>query len=87
MACAHSHFACSQAHEDRNEARKLTPAERKEKKLAKLTGEVEDAVITQVSVFSLGSLANTQHQWKVRVNAEVTPLPPLHPTLALYWPG
>ena len=60
-----------QAHEDRNEARKLTPAERKEKKLAKLTGETESAITTQVAVFTVGSLANTQHQWKVRVNAEV----------------
>ncbi|KAK9808286.1 hypothetical protein WJX73_007656 [Symbiochloris irregularis] len=59
-----------QAHEDRNEARKLTPDERKEKKLAKLAGQAEGQVTVQVAVFHVLSLANSKLQWRVRVNAE-----------------
>ena len=60
-----------QAHEDRNDARKLTPDERKEKKLAKLAGQAEGQVTVQVAVFHVLSLANSKLQWRVRVNAEV----------------
>lgn len=41
--------AVLQAHQDRNEARMLTPAERKEKKMTKLVGEA--APDTLVAVF------------------------------------
>ena len=63
-----------QAHDDRNEARKLTPAERKEKRVQKLTGEAEDTGALLVAVYAVLDLSSTQHQWKVRVNAEVLPL-------------
>ena len=59
-----------QAHMDRNEASKLTPAERKEKKIKKLVGSTNDAAIT-ANVYMVLDLSSTQHQWKVRVNAEV----------------
>ena len=49
------------AHEDRNLARKLTPAERREKKLKKLLGAevVEgEAVDMQVALYKVGGQAN-----------------------------
>lgn len=60
-----------QAHEDRNLARKLTPAEKKEKKLKKLVGEANEGDAPQVAVYRVQDLANRQHQFKVRVNAQV----------------
>jgi hypothetical protein len=41
-----------QAHDDRNEARKLTPSERREKKLTKLIGEAGPD--TLVAVYRVG---------------------------------
>ena len=38
-------IAVSQAHQDRNEARMLTPVERKEKKMMKLVGEAAPATL------------------------------------------
>lgn len=67
-------LALLQAHEDRNEARKLTPAERKEKKLAKLTGEQDTAVTILVAVYYVRDLEHKHYQWKVRINAEASPL-------------
>ena len=60
-----------QAHEDRNLARKLTPAEKKEKKLKKLVGEANEGDAPQVAVYKVQDLSNRQHQFKVRVNAQV----------------
>lgn len=64
-----------QAHEDRNLARKLTPAERREKKLAKLfsegggsasAGGEEAASTAHVAVYKVGSLAAPKNRFKVR---------------------
>ena len=60
-----------QAHEDRNLARKLTPAEKKEKKLKKLVGEANEGDAPQVALYKVQDLSNRQHQFKVRVNAQV----------------
>lgn len=60
----------AQAHEDRNLARKLTPAEKKEKKLKKLVGEANEGDAPQVAVYKVMDLSNRQHQFKVRVNAQ-----------------
>eukprot|EP00210_Caulerpa_lentillifera_P007310 g6987.t1 len=57
-----------QAHEDRNLARKLTPAERKEKNLKKLFSKDNGDV--NVCVFKVAELTNTKLQFKVTVNAE-----------------
>ena len=62
-----------QAHEDRNLARKLTPAEKKEKKLKKLVGEANEGDAPQVALYKVMDLSNRQHQFKVRVNAQVKP--------------
>ena len=56
-----------QAHEDRNLARKLTPAERRDKKLRKMF-DPENGLF--MAVFKVGSLRNPQHKYKVNVNAE-----------------
>ncbi|EFN55649.1 hypothetical protein CHLNCDRAFT_23069, partial [Chlorella variabilis] len=55
------------AHEDRNLARMLTPAERKDKKLKKLVGE--EGVETHVALYKVGDLTNAQLRFKVDVNA------------------
>ena len=49
--CHSSKFSVWQAHQDRNEARMLTPAERKEKKLSQLVGEA--APDTLVALFKV----------------------------------
>jgi U4/U6 small nuclear ribonucleoprotein PRP3 len=61
----------AQAHGDRNLARKLTPAERKEKKHRKLVGEAREGDAPVVSVYAITLLTNPSHRFKVRVNAEV----------------
>lgn len=58
-----------QAHIDRNVARKLTPAERREKKERKLFDE-PNAVETIVSVYRINDLAHPQTRFKVDVNAQ-----------------
>ena len=60
-----------QAHDDRNLARQLTPAEKKEKKTRKLLGAAAEGEACPVSVYRIGSLASAQNRFKVRVNAEV----------------
>ena len=60
-----------QAHDDRNLARKLTAAEKKEKKTRKLVGAADEGEAPGVSVFRVRSLARPEHKFKVRVNAEV----------------
>lgn len=52
-------------------ARKLTPAEKKEKKLKKLVGEANEGDAPQMAVYRVSDLTNRQHQFKVRVNAQV----------------
>lgn len=66
-----------QAHKDRNLARKLTPAERREKKHVKLVGASGEGEAATVAVFSVDRLSNPTHRFKVRVNAEVRARPPL----------
>ena len=69
----HPRVVCGvQAHEDRNLARKLTPAEKKEKKLKKLVGEANEGDSPEVALYKVMDLSNRQHQFKVRVNAQVS---------------
>ena len=56
-------------------ARKLTPAEKKEKKLKKLVGEANEGDAPQVALYKVMDLSNRQHQFKVRVNAQVSESP------------
>lgn len=56
-----------QAHRDRNLARKLTPAERRDKKLRKMF-DPEGGLF--LAVFKLTHLENPQHKFKVDINAE-----------------
>jgi len=49
----------------------LTPAERKEKKTRKLVGAAAEGEACPVTCYRIASLANTQHRFKVRVNAVV----------------
>lgn len=62
------------AHEDRNLARQLTPAERREKKLKKLLdpapGSGAGAEVTHVAVYKVGDLSSPQLRFKVEVNAK-----------------
>ena len=55
-------------HEMRNQARRLTPQERKEKKRRKLA-EDTSAEVT-VAVFYVASLESSQHRFKIDVNAQ-----------------
>ncbi|KAF3789532.1 U4/U6 small nuclear ribonucleoprotein [Nymphaea thermarum] len=57
-----------QAHVDRNIARKLTPAERREKKEKKLFDE--NMLETIVSVYKINDLSHPQTRFKVDVNAQ-----------------
>jgi len=58
-----------QAHIDRNVARKLTPAERREKKERKLFDE-RNGPETIVSVYRINDLSHPQTRFKVDVNAQ-----------------
>lgn len=58
-----------QAHVDRNIARKLTPAERREKKEKKLFDD-SNALETLVSVYKINKLSHPQTRFKVDVNAQ-----------------
>lgn len=57
-----------QAHIDRNIARKLTPAERREKKERKLFDD-SNSLETFVSVYKINDLSHPQARFKVDVNA------------------
>lgn len=57
-----------QAHIDRNIARKLTPAERREKKERKLFDDA-NTLDTLVSVFKINDLSHPQARFKVDINA------------------
>jgi len=57
-----------QAHADMNEANKLTPAERREKKLKKLFSDNEKG--TFVSVYRVERLDNPRNRYKVDINAQ-----------------
>lgn len=58
-----------QAHVDRNIARKLTPAERREKKERKLFDD-PNTVETFVSIYKINSLSHPQTKFKVDINAQ-----------------
>ncbi|KAJ4970422.1 hypothetical protein NE237_003521 [Protea cynaroides] len=58
-----------QAHVDRNIARKLTPAERREKKERKLF-EDPNTMETLVSVYRINDLSHPQTRFKVDINAQ-----------------
>uniref|UniRef100_A0A251S3Z5 Putative U4/U6 small nuclear ribonucleoprotein Prp3 n=1 Tax=Helianthus annuus TaxID=4232 RepID=A0A251S3Z5_HELAN len=58
-----------QAHVDRNIARKLTPAERREKKERKLFDD-NNTLETIVSVYKINELSHLQTRFKVDVNAQ-----------------
>ena len=60
----------AEAHEDRNLARALTPAERKEKKLRKMFEDSGGAGETHVRVYRIESLENPKHKFRVDVNAQ-----------------
>ncbi|KAF1335476.1 U4/u6 small nuclear ribonucleoprotein prp3, partial [Globisporangium splendens] len=55
-------------HEMRNLARKLTPEERREKKLRKIKEDAAGDI--HVAVFKVPDLSNPQHRFKVDVNAQ-----------------
>lgn len=61
------------AHEDRNLARMLTPAERREKKMKKLLDFVPGSAMEQreikVAVYKIKDLSRPQHRFKVQANA------------------
>lgn len=59
-----------QAHVDRNIARKLTPAERREKKERKLFDDNNNTLETIVSVYKVNDLSHPQTRFKVDVNAQ-----------------
>lgn len=59
-----------QAHADRNIARKLTPAERREKKERKLFDDNNNTLETIVSVYKVNDLSHPQTRFKVDVNAQ-----------------
>lgn len=67
----------TQAHDDRNLARKLTPAEKKEKKHQRLVGQATETDAPTVNVYRVRSLADPRHRFKVRVNADVSLQPVL----------
>ncbi|GER36697.1 U4/U6 small nuclear ribonucleoprotein Prp3 [Striga asiatica] len=58
-----------QAHIDRNVARKLTPAERREKKERKLFDDSNAFLETIVSVYKVNDLSHPQTRFKVDINA------------------
>ena len=58
------------AHEDRNLARQLTPAERREKKIRKLFEDPSGGVETQVHVYRVESLSNPKNKFRVDINAQ-----------------
>ena len=64
----------AEAHEDRNLARALTPAERKEKKLRKMFEDSQTKLggvnETHVRVYRIESLSNPKHRFRVDVNAQ-----------------
>ena len=62
-----------QAHEDRNLASKLTPAERREKKINTLTGAASEGEAKPVSVYRVNCGTTPQQRFKIRANAEVHP--------------
>ena len=74
-----------QAHDDRNLARKLTPAEKKEKKHNKLVGQAAETDAPTVNVYRVASLVDPRHRFKVRVNADVS-APPTHNLFSLTEP-
>ena len=61
----------AEAHEDRNLARQLTPAEKKEKKRRKMFDDTTgDTGQTHIRVYRIESLANPKHRFRVDINAQ-----------------
>lgn len=58
-----------QAHMDRNLARMLTPAERREKKMRKLLGSDPSGEV-HMRVYRIEDMSNTKNKFKVDVNAQ-----------------
>ena len=58
-----------QAHVDRNTARKLTPAEKREKKERKLFDDPTTTLETIVSVYKVNKLSHPKARFKVEMNA------------------
>jgi len=58
-----------QAHKDRNLARMLTPAERREKKMRKLLGNNESGEV-HMHVYRVEDMSNTKNRFKVDINAQ-----------------
>lgn len=58
------------AHEDRNLARKLTPAERREKKTQKIIGRTDGVLGHHIAVYKVGDLTDPQLRFKVDINAK-----------------
>ncbi|KAF8055027.1 hypothetical protein N665_1305s0014 [Sinapis alba] len=58
-----------QAHVDRNAARKLTPAEKREKKERKLFDDPSTTLETIVSVYKVNKLSHPKARFKVEMNA------------------
>eukprot|EP00878_Enallax_costatus_P039156 GHUV01044702.1.p1 GENE.GHUV01044702.1~~GHUV01044702.1.p1 ORF type:complete len:189 (+),score=13.04 GHUV01044702.1:152-718(+) len=58
------------AHDDRNLARMLTPAEKRDKKMRKLLDTSDAGLTTLTSVYRVEDLSNGQHRFKVDVNAK-----------------
>ncbi|KAL6070867.1 U4/U5/U6 small nuclear ribonucleoprotein prp3 [Balamuthia mandrillaris] len=55
-------------HEARNEARKLTPEQRKEKKRRKM--QEDTSLCCHVALFKVNSLSDNKHRYKVDINAQ-----------------
>jgi U4/U6 small nuclear ribonucleoprotein PRP3 len=58
-----------QAHQDRNLARMLTPAERREKKMRKLLGD-DGIGEVHMHVYRVEDMSNTKNKFKVEINAQ-----------------
>lgn len=58
-----------QAHMDRNMARMLTPAERREKKMRKLLGNDASGEV-HMRVYRIEDMSNTKNKFKVDINAQ-----------------
>jgi len=55
-------------HDDRNQARKLTPAQRKAKKIKKMKEDV--TYVSHVALFKILNLTDERHRYKIGINAK-----------------
>jgi hypothetical protein len=77
----------AEAHEDRNLARALTPAERKEKKLRKMFEDSGGSGETHVRVYRIESLKNPKHKFRVDINAQENHLTGTRRACAFFFRG